>query len=634
MNTLIAVAAKRAKIVYSAFAVLLLAGITAYVNIPRETLPQLAITVVYTSVVLEGVSPNDSERLLVRPMEEELQNLEGVKEMRSTAYQGGANVVLEFDTRISEEQALQDVRAAIDRAKPELPTEALEPTISQVDFTRRPVLTVALSGDLPERTLLNLARELRDEIQQIPTVLDAVISGAREEQVEIIIDPMLVEYYGLNKDELFTVFSRSNRLVAAGNLDTGNGRFAVTVPGLFETSQDIFNVPVKSTGSAVVTLGDIADIRRTFKDRQTYVRINGKPAVTVDVSRRPEANVVNTIAAAHAVVERQQPEWPEGLQVSFPVDDTENIVSRFDSLQNSVVAAVLIVMAICMAFLGLRSGLLVGIAIPGSFLTGILVLATMGVTINALALIGLILSVGILVDGAIVVVENAETLKEQGTSPRDAYVKAAQRMAWPIISSTATTLAVFLPLLFWPGNTGAFFKYLPITLISVLTAALVMALLFVPAIGASLKQSKPKQASTPKEETALSKWYTAVLNRAVDRPGRVIFGTIIVLVMVQIGYSNYGQGIYFFPPQEPDSATLSIHTRGNLSVLEQDRLLSEVEQRVLGMDGVKFIYAKTGRPPGAGANSPAPDFIGDIKVELLPWSNRRPAADMLFGVEY
>ncbi len=633
MNTLIAVAAKRAKIVYSAFAVLLLTGITAYVNIPRETLPQLAITVVYTSVILEGVSPNDSERLLVRPMEEELQNLEGVKEMRSTAYQGGANVVLEFDAGISEEQALQDVRAAVDRVKPELPTEALEPTISQVAFTRRPVLTVALSGDLPGRTLLTLARELRDEIRQIPTILDAVISGAREEQVEIIIDPLLVEYYGLNKDELFTVFSRSNRLVAAGNLDTGNGRFAVTVPGLFETSQDIFNVPVKSTESAVVTLGDIADIRRTFKDRQTYVRINGKPAVTVDVSRRPEANVVNTIAAAHEVVKKQKPEWPEGLQVSFPVDDTENIVSRFDSLQNSVVAAILILMAICMAFLGLRSGLLVGIAIPGSFLTGILVLATMGVTINALALIGLILSVGILVDGAIVVVENAETLKEQGSSPRDAYVKAAQRMAWPIISSTATTLAVFLPLLFWPGNTGAFFKYLPITLISVLTAALAMALLFVPAIGASLKHTKPRQAPVRREDTAISKWYTVVLNRAVDKPGRVIFGTLMVLIMVQIGYSNYGRGIYFFPPQEPDSANLSTHMRGNLSVQEQDRLLSEVEQRVLGMDGINFIYATTGRPPGAGANSPAPDFIGDIKVELLPWDSRRPAADILSDIE-
>ena len=412
MNRLISLAARRTRIIYLAFIVLVLSGVTAYVNVPRETLPQLAITVVYTSVILEGVSPEDAERLLVRPMEKELLNLEGVKEMRSTAYQGGANVVLEFGPGIREDQALQDVRAAVDRVRPELPTEALEPNISQVDFTRRPVLAVALSGDLPERTLLRLARDLRDQIRKIPAVLEATVAGAREEQIEIIIDPLLVQYYGLNKDELFRVFNRSNRLVAAGNVDTGNGLFAVTVPGVLETAQDIYTVPVKSSESAVVTLGDIADVRRTFKDRQSFVRINGKSAVTVDVSRRPEANVVNTIAAARKIVEQQQTTWPEGLQVSFPVDDTENIVSRFESLQNSVVVAVLIVMAICIAFLGLQSGLLVGIAIPGSFLTGILVLAIMGVTINALALIGLVLSVGILVDGAIVVVEKAESLKE------------------------------------------------------------------------------------------------------------------------------------------------------------------------------------------------------------------------------
>jgi len=633
MNTLISIAAQRPKIIYSTLFVLILTGVTAYINVPRETLPQLAITVIYTSVILDGVSPSDSERLLVRPMEEELQNLEGVKEMRATAFQGGANVVLEFDAGVAEEQALQDVRAAVDRVKPELPTEALEPTISQVDFTRRPVLTVALSGDLPERTLLTLARSLRDQVRQIPSILDATIAGAREEQVEIIIDPLMVEYYGINKDELFRVFSRSNRLVAAGNLDTGNGRFAVTVPGLFKTSQDIFKLPIKSTESAVVTLGDIAEIRRTFKDRQTYVRINGKPAVTVDISRRPEANVVNTIAAARKVVEREQPTWPQGLQVSFPVDDTQNITSRFDSLQNSVVAAVIIVMAICMAFLGFKSGLLVGIAIPGSFLTGILVLATMGVTINALALIGLILSVGILVDGAIVVVENAESLKEEGVHPKEAYVKAAQRMAWPIISSTATTLAVFLPLLFWPGNTGAFFKYLPITLISVLTAALVMALLFIPAIGASLSHKPQRKALSEKKESAISAWYTKVLNRSVDNPGKVIFATILTLVVVQLGYSNYGKGIYFFPPQEPDSATLSIHARGNLSIQEQDRLLGEVESQVLGLDGIKFIYATTGRPPGAGANAPAPDFIGDIKIEFLPWDSRVPTAEIFDEID-
>ncbi|MBP01876.1 MAG: MFS transporter [Rhodospirillaceae bacterium] len=634
MNYLIALAARRTKIVFSAFTVLIISGITAYINIPRETLPELAITVLYTSVILEGVSPEDSERLLVRPLEEELRNLEGVKEMRATAHQGGANVILQFDTNIKGEQALQDVRAAVDRAKPELPIEALEPTITQVDFTRRPVLSIALSGDIPERTLLTLARGLRDEIKKLPSVLDAAISGAREEQVEIIIDPLLLEYYGLNKDDLLRAFSRANKLVAAGNLDTGNGSFAITVPGLFETSTDIYNLPIKSTESAVITLGDISEIRRTFKDRQTFVRINGKSAVTVDVSRRPEANVVNTIKSAREIVNRFEPAWPQNLQVAFPVDDTENINSRFDSLQNSVIIAVIIVMFICMVFLGTKSGLLVGVAIPGSFLSGILVLATMGVTINALALIGLILSVGILVDGAIVVVEKAESLKESGTPPKEAYVKAAQRMTWPIISSTATTLVVFLPLLFWPGNTGAFFKYLPITLISVLSAALVMALIFVPAIGSSLENKRllTKNQTLP-DKSPFVLWYNGLLNKALDNPLKVISGTVMVLIIVQVAYSNYGKGIYFFPPQEPDSAVVAIHARGNLSIVEQDKLVAEVESKILGVDGIDFFYTTTGRPPGAGADTSAPDFIGEIRVELLPWGERRPAQQILEEIE-
>lgn len=628
MKRIIALAASRSKIVYASFILLILSGITAYNNIPRETLPELAITVIYVSVGLEGVSPEDAERLVVRPLEEELQNLEGLKEMRSTAYQGGGNVILEFYSGIDADQAIQDVRAQVDRAKPELPIDALEPRISQVDFTQRPIFSVALSGSLPERTLLNLAKDLRDEFRKIPSVLNSEVQGAREEQVEIIIDPLLVEHYGLNQDELFRIFSRTNRLIAAGNLDTGNGKFAVTVPGLFETTQDIYNVPVKSTEQAVITLGDIADIRRTFKERESFVRINGKQSIAVDLSRRPNANVINTIIQAKAIVEQKRQSWPEGLNVNFPVDDTENLVSRFSSLQNSVIIAVLIVMSICMGFLGFRSGLLVGVAIPGAFLTGILVLALLGYSINALALIGLVISVGILVDGAIVVVENAERLKEEGIESQDAYVQAAQRMAWPIITSTITTLIVFLPLLFWPGNTGAFFKYLPITLISVLSAALVMALIFVPAIGASLK-SNIKNSDAVGTDNFISRNYTRVLERAVDNPGKVIFSTIFFLIFIQIAYSKFGQGINFFPAQEPDSVNVAVHARGNLSLEEQDALVREVENEIIGLPGIKYIYAKSGRSPGAGASLPAPDSIGDIEVDFLAWNERRPSLEII-----
>ncbi|MDX2141751.1 MAG: efflux RND transporter permease subunit [Rhodospirillaceae bacterium] len=496
MNSLIAIAATRPRVVLSLLAMLLFAGTGAFLSMPREAMPTVPIPVVLVSVVLEGVSPADSERLLARPMEEKFQTLGGLKEMRATAFQGGASIVLEFDADEKTEDALNDVRAAMDTVRPLLPDQIREPLVKELDFTQRPVLTVSLAADLPERTLLKIARDLRDQVATLPAVLDAQVSGVREEQVEIIIDPLMAENYGLSQDELFRIASRSNRLVAAGNLESERGRFAVTVPGLFETVEDIYNLPVKSTLNAVVRLKDIAEIRRTFKDRTTYVRVNGKPAVSVDVTRRADANVVAMSEAVRGIVEQARKAWPSRIAVSYPVDDSGPILERVSSLVNGVIASIIIVVAFCMAFLGIRSGLIVGVAIPGSFLTGLLAMSLYGVTLNVMALFGLILACGMLVDAAIVVVEAADKYMAEGHSPQEAYVKASQRMAWPIITSTLTTIAAFVPLLMWPGLTGKFFSYLPISVICVLTASLLMALFFVPAIGARLSARRP-QPTTP-----------------------------------------------------------------------------------------------------------------------------------------
>jgi multidrug efflux pump len=484
MSSLIALAATRPRVVLSLLAMLLIGGAGAFVSMPREAMPTVPIPVVFVNVVLEGVSPADSERLLTRPMEEKFQTIAGVKEMRATAFQGGASIVLEFDADVRTERALNDVRAAMDTVRPLLPDQIREPLVRELDFTQRPVLTVSLAADLPERTLLKIARDLRDRVTTLPAVLDAQVSGVREEQVEIVIDPLIAENYGLSQEDLLRIAGRTNRLVAAGNLESERGRFAVTVPGLFETIEDIYNLPVKSTLTAVVRLKDIAEIRRTFKDRTTYVRVNGKPAVSVDVSRRPEANVVELSRAVRRIVEESRKAWPSQIAVSYPVDDSNSILERVSSLVNGVIASIIIVVAFCMAFLGIRSGLIVGVAIPGSFLTGLLVMSIYGITLNVMALFGLILACGMLVDAAIVVVEAADKYMAEGLSPQAAYVKASQRMAWPITTSTLTTIAAFVPLLLWPGLTGKFFSYLPISVICVLTASLLMAMFFVPTIGA------------------------------------------------------------------------------------------------------------------------------------------------------
>ncbi|MBM3515136.1 MAG: efflux RND transporter permease subunit [Alphaproteobacteria bacterium] len=484
MNAVILAFASRPRVVISALIMLLIAGIGAYRSMPREAMPTVPVPLVLVNIVLEGVSPVDAERLLIRPMEEQFQSLEGVKEMRATGFEGGASMVIEFDTTIDTDAALDDVRAAMDRVQPKLPLEIRPPLVRELDFTQRPVLTVSLAADLPERTLLKLARDLRDKVVTLPAALDASISGVREEQVEIVIDPLKAANTGLSQDDLLRAVSRSNRLVAAGALDTGHGRFAVSVPGLFEDLADITDLPIKSTANAVVKLKDVAEVRRTFKDRTSFVRVNGKPAVSVDITRRADANVVELSKAVNGLVATMRADWPDQVQINLPVDDSKSILERVNSLVNGVIASVFIVMAVCIAILGIRNGLIVGVAIPGSFLMGLLAMSIWGITLNVMALFGLIIAVGMLVDGAIIVVDAADKYMAEGMGADAAYAKAAQRMAWPIITTTLTTIAAFLPLMLWPGLTGKFFSYLPISVISVLTASLAMALLFIPAIGA------------------------------------------------------------------------------------------------------------------------------------------------------
>jgi multidrug efflux pump len=410
--------------------------------------------------------------------------IEGIKEIRSTAYQGGGNVLMEFEAGFNVDRALDDVREKVDLVKPELPDDADEPTVNQVNLSLFPIFVVTLSGNVPERTLMRLSRELQDAIEGVPEVLEVKIGGDRDELVEIVVDPESIESYGLDAGTVIELLSRSNQLIAAGALDTGQGRFAIKVPGLFETVDDLLEMPVKVNQDAVVKFRDIASIRRNFRDRETLARVNGQPAVALEISKRTGENIIETVEKVREVVAIERLAWPDSVNVTFSQDKSVRIKDMLRDLQNNVLSAVLLVMIAVIAALGLRSGILVAIAIPGSFLTAILVLDALGLTVNIVVLFSLILSVGMLVDGAIVVTEYADRKLREGEPMSSAYAMAAKRMAWPITASTATTLAAFAPLLFWPGIVGQFMKFLPITLVATLTASLAMALLFVPVLGA------------------------------------------------------------------------------------------------------------------------------------------------------
>jgi len=479
-------ALSKARVFVGILVFIIVSGSATYITIPKESTPDVNIPIIYVSLSQTGISAEDSERLLVKPIEDEVKSVEGIKEVRSTAYSGGGNVLLEFDAGFNADQAMQDVREKVDRAKGDLPDEANEPTVSEVNISTFPILLISLVGDLPDRALQDLAVKLQDDIETISSVLEAKIGGKRFEQVDILIDKTALESYGIDLQILINTVQQNNMMVSAGGQDTGDGSFDIKVPGLFENIEDVLNTPIKTSGDSVITFRDIASIKRTFEDRQSYANVNGLNSVTIQVSKRIGENIIETVNEVKKIVSKTSSNFPQNVNVLYSQDQSKGIKTMLNSLQNNVIAAIILVLIIILGALGVRSGLLVGLSIPGSFLSGLLALSIMGFTINIVVLFALILSVGLLVDGAIVVVEYADRKLKEGLSIVDSYAEASKKMALPIISSTATTLAAFIPLIFWPGLAGEFMKYLPITLICVLTSSLFMALLFVPVLGTVL----------------------------------------------------------------------------------------------------------------------------------------------------
>ncbi len=647
MKSIIDAAIGRARMVLASLALILIAGTVAYIDIPKESDPDINIPIIYVRMEHDGISPEDAERLLIRPLEEELRIVEGVKEMRSTGYEGGAYVVLEFEAGFDADKAMEDVREKVDLAKPELPADTDEPTVHEVNFSLFPVIVVTLAGEVPERTLMRLANDLQDAVEGISSVLKVEIAGDRDQVVEVLIDPVKVESYGLTPDQAINIVRRSNLLVAAGAQDTGRGRFALKVPGLLETVFDIIALPVVVEGDAVVRLGDIAEIRRTFKDPESFARVDGRPAIGLEVSKRTGENIIETIERVRQVVEAERAVWPDGLrqavQVAFSQDKSDDIRTMLADLQNNVIMAVLLVMIVVVAALGPRTAILVGIAIPGSFLIAILVLGGLGLTINMVVLFSLILAVGMLVDGAIVVTEYADRKMTEGEHRRTAYALAAKRMSWPIIASTATTLAAFLPLVFWPGVVGEFMKFLPITLLATLSASLLMALIFVPTLGSFIgRPGGTVDAATMKGLAAsagagdlsalggITGAYLRVLGVALNHPAKVLLVALALLIGVQWAYASFGKGIEFFPEVEPKFAKLQVRARGNLSIHEKDVLMRQVESRIPRNGEFASVYTRTGKEPNS---QEAEDIIGTITLEFVDWDKRRKADRILAEIQ-
>ncbi|MEP2921651.1 MAG: efflux RND transporter permease subunit [Sulfitobacter sp.] len=507
-------AASRARMVLAFILLSLVVGAFAYTTLPKEGEPDIEIPALFVSVPFPGISAADAETLLLKPMETELSDLDGLKTMSGTAAENYAGLALEFEFGWDKTSIIADVRDAMGTAEAQFPEGAETYSINEINFSEFPIIIVNMTGPVPERTMARYAKQLQDDLEGMDAVLEAGIAGSRDEMLEVLIDPLKLEAYNVTANELIETVQNNNQLIAAGEVETSNGAFSVKIPSSFDDPQDVYDLPVKTNGDRVVTLGDLAQIHLTFEDREGTARFDGQSTVALQVVKRKGFNLIDTASAVKTMVAERSAGWPEELRTAVEVgtsnDQSRVVDSMVQQLLGSVFTAIALVMIVVLAALGIRAALLVGFAIPTSFLLCFAFLALMGISISNIVMFGLILAVGMLVDSAIVVVEYADQQQQEGKGPMEAYVTAAKRMFWPVISSTATTLCAFLPMLFWPGVPGEFMGMLPVTLIFVLSASLVVALVYLPVMGGVTGRLEQWMASNM-ERIASLPWYLHLL---------------------------------------------------------------------------------------------------------------------------
>ena len=581
--------------------VIIIAGAFARSTIQVAADPNIQLPLVSVSVFLDGASPSDASRLIARPLETRLRSVPGIKELSSSSRLSFARIVAEFEVGYDIDTALRDIKQAVEEVKFQLPREAEDPQIREYSFANFPVMNLSLVGSASMRQKVFIARELQDRLEAISEVLAADLEGAPEEVLEGIIDKSKMETYGITLSQLAMAIRNNNLIIPGGAQDTGSGKFNIEVPSIFETAEDVYNIPVKVTQDAVVTLSDIAEIRRTFKDFSSYAKVNGQDAVTLEIRLRVDANAIE--AKKHIIEAKEEFEktLPQNLSIVRTNDETVWAEVMISELEGNIITAIFLVMILVIASMGVRVGMLVGLSIPFCFLLTFIILRIVGVEFNFLVMMGLLLGLGMLIDGAIVVTEYADRKISEGLTRLEAYRLSSKRMFFPIISSTATTIAAFTPLIFWPGFTGQFMRYLPITVFIVLSASLVYALIITPVVGSIFGQRRSTLVSGESEQTGevlfdrISEFYSKALKKFVKNPGETIIAVVMLLWFFGYAmYGNFSKGTLYFADVDPVAAEISIRGRGNFSSSEAKEIMEIVEEKIQAVDGIENLYLTTG----------------------------------------
>ncbi len=474
-------------------------GLVSYTSVPKEASPEITIPIIAVSVIYPGVSPRDMETLVARPLEEELNTIADIDELSSTSIEGYTNIIAEFENGMDMEDALRKVREKVDVAKVDLPSDVEEPMVMEFNLSEFPIMQVNISAPYGLERLKDVAEDVQDHLEQIPSVLSVDLSGGLEREVKVAVDLPRLKYYGLSFTDVVSAIRNENVNIPGGVVDMGNQQYTLRVAGEFKEAQPIEDVVVTTRGGRPIYVRDVATVDFGYKDRETYARLDGTPVVTLNVVKRSGENIIATAESVKATLDQLAPSFPPETVVKITGDQSEDIHDMVSSLENNIISGLILVLAILMFFLGARNAGFVATSIPLSMLLSFIVMKLLGVSMNMVVLFSLILALGMLVDNAIVVVENIYRHIEQGYDNWRAARLATGEIALPVIASTATTLAAFAPLLFWPGIAGEFMSYLPLTLIITLSSSLFVALIIVPVLCAMFMKldGEPSAPLTP-----------------------------------------------------------------------------------------------------------------------------------------
>lgn len=558
-------------------AIIVAFGTYSYVTLPREASPDIAIPVIVVSTPYEGVAPEDIESSITLKIEKELAGLKGVKEITSASVEGSSEITIEFLPGVSTDDAMQYVRDKVDRAKGDLPTDAEETILTEISFADFPIMLVNLSGPVSPVQLKAIADDLEDYIDAIPGVLNCNVIGGLEREIRLEIDQDKVAAYGLTIPEIVELIPSENVNISAGGLETPGTKLNIRVPAQFAQPEEVDKLVIATRDGRPIYLTDVASVRDTFKDRAAISRLDGEDTITLSIQKRAGENIIEIADRVAAVLEQAKTQVPAGVRFDVTMDQSEDIRLIVKDLENNMLTGLILVAGVLFLFLGWRPAVIVGLAIPMSMLLSFTIIQMFGCTLNMVVLFSLIMALGMLVDNAIVIVENIYRHFTLCGDRIQAAMRGTSEVAWPVITSTLTTLAAFAPLLFWPDIMGEFMKYLPITLIITLTASLFVALVISPMLASLFVRAETKDGD---HEHAVIRAYRRVLEITLQHRFTTLSLAVLLLVGLGAFYARHGHGLEFFPDADPRRAVIDIRCPQGTNIYESDRLARIVEHRL------------------------------------------------------